>query len=318
MKSTVLSLAVLLSLVAAPANADAPCGAVLCLSELSAEDADRVIDIVADAREQHPMAFDGVARLYAAMPELEATKRGRLAVVGPALTALGDDVIPAILERLVLADPGSKDLTPSALAAWRIGLLDAAGKLRDPRTARILEAVCRNPRVDTGILTAAAAALGRLETDSAATVLVELSRQPNDRGRAVLAGMGHCRRLTVVQRLAEALNVQSDGAAHREVARSLATAASGPVWRAGLAQNPDEGPEIRAIAARALLDDFIVRSELERPALVTAILVVDHPTTPEMIENERATADPGTLVALDYLERRVEDNPVGRMATPQG
>ncbi|MEN8163988.1 MAG: hypothetical protein ABFS37_07660, partial [Acidobacteriota bacterium] len=285
-------------------------------SELSADEAQRVNDLVADGRVGHAIAFEGVALVRASVPGLDAAKRGRLAVVGPAFTGLGDGAVPAILERIVLADPGQETWTPSARAAWRIGLLDALGKLRDPRGAAVLEAVCRSPQVEPQTLRVASAALGRLETDSAAAVLVELSREPGKRGRAVTAGMGHCRRIPVVRRLVEALREQRDAATHRDVARSLATAASAPVWRAGLARHPEEGREIRSLAARALFEDFVASSDDERKTLVTALLVVDHPTTPGLIDRARTNAGPELSAALDHLARRLEFNPVSRFANP--
>ncbi len=316
MKRFLLSLVVFLLLATTPANADAPCGVVLCLSELSADEAQRVTDLVAAGRAEHAIAFEGLARVRATVPELDAAKRGRFALVGPSISGLGDGTVPAIIERLVLADLGPETLTPSARTAWRIGLLDAIGKLRDPRGAAVLEAVCRSSHIEPEILTVATAALGRLETDSAAAVLVKLSRVPGERGKAILAGMGHCRRLLVVRRLVEALPEQTDAATHRDVARSLATAANAPVWRAGLARHPQEGIEIRFLAARVLFDEFVARSDDERKALVTALLVVDHSGTSGLIEQERTGADPALSAALDHLARRLECNPVSRFVNP--
>ncbi|RLE23389.1 MAG: hypothetical protein DRJ65_11950 [Acidobacteria bacterium] len=317
MKHPLLSLVVFLLLAATPANAGAPCGAVICLSELAADEALRVTDLVAAGRAEHAIAFEGLARVRASVPELDAAKRGRYALVGPYLARLGGGGVPAILERLVLADAGPETLNPSARTAWRIGLLDTIGKLRDPRAAAVLVAVCRSPRAEGEMLRVASAALGRLETDSAAAVLVELSREPGERGQAILAGMGHCRRLLVVRRLAEALPEQTDAATHRDVARSLATAASAPVWRAGLVRYPEEGREIRSLAARALFDDFVARSDDQRKALVTALLVVDQSATSGLLEQEKTDADPALSAALDHLAKRLECNPISRFANPE-
>jgi hypothetical protein len=316
MKNSVILSVVVLTSAASLAQSGEPCGALLCRTDLSAELAQRVLDIVADARTEDGSTFDAVARVRASVPELDASKRGRVAIVGPGLTKTGEGAVPAILERVVLADPGSETLSGSALTAWRIGLLEALGRLRDPRSAAVLEAVCRSPELEPQLLAAAAAALGRLETDAAAAVLVELSHTPGERGRAVLAGMGHCRRLAVVRRVAEALPEQRDAASHRAVVRSLATAASAPVWRAGLVRHPEEGAEIRALAAGALLHDFVGRSAAERGRIVTALLVVDEPSTQGRINDARSLADPGLLADLDHLARRLQANPVSRMSTP--
>lgn len=317
MKRSFLCLIAWLLFAAPSVAAESPCGAVLCLTDLSTEEARRVVAMVDTGRTEHPEAFLGLARIRASIPDLEAASRGRHAVVGPSIVGLGEGATAAILERLVLTDDGSTILSPTALAAWELGLIDSLGRIRDPRAAGVLDAVCRSPHVEPEVLRVAASALGRLETDSAAVTLVEASHATGDRGRAVLAGMGHCRRLVVARRLAEALPEQHEFDAHRDVARSLATVANSLVWRAELVTHPDEGEEIRSIATRALLFDFITRDEAERSTLVKALMVVDDPETNRLIDSQRASADPELLEALDDLQERLENNPVSRLDTPK-
>lgn len=313
-----ITLATVLSLLPViGAAAETRCGAALCLSELTEEQSGQVLDMVARARVDHPSAFDGIARIRADMTELDIAKTGRFAVVGPFLQHLGDGAVPAMVERLVIGDEALTELGPDALQAWRIGLLDALGKLRDNRAAAVLEAVCRNEDTDIMTLTAAASALARLETDESAAVLLELANEPAERGHAVLAGMGHCRRLAVTRRLADALPHQTDPARHRDVARSLATAANGLVWRSGLARHREEGAELREIAARVLFEDYTARPDAFRHALLTALLVVDHPDLAGWINDRRTNADPTLDAVLGTLVRRLESNPVSRMAAPE-
>jgi len=296
--------------------AETPCGVVLCPSDLAVDDAQRLVSLIDDARASNPVVFEQVVALRAALPEIDAAKRGRFAVLGPALAGLGAEALPAFLERLFLADPGPDGLTASAWMAWRLSLIEAVGRLRDDRAAAALEGICRHPAVDTDVLTVAAGALGKLETDAVAAVLVELSRGDDARGRAILAGMGHCRRLVVAHRLAAALLEPSDGESIRAVARSLATAASAPVWRAGLVTHPEEGAEIRRIAAQALVERYVIGNERDRRELTTALLVVDEPMTFSLIAGYRSNASPELLRALDRLTKRLESNPVARFSTP--
>jgi hypothetical protein len=136
------------------------------------------------------------------------------------------------------------------------------------------------------------------------------------RGRAILAGMGHCRRLVVAHRLADALHEPSGGESIRAVAQSLATAASAPVWRAGLVIHHEEGAEIRRIAAHALLERFVIGNDGDRRELTTALLVVDEPMTFSLLAGHRSNASPELLWALDHLAKRLESNPVARFSTP--
>ena len=115
---------------------------------------------------------------------------------------------------------------------------------------------------------------------------------------------------------ATVLHEPSGGDPIRAVARSLATAASAPVWRAGLVTHPEEGVEIRRIAAHALVERFVIGNEHDRRELTTALLVVDEPMTFSLIAGYRSNASPELLRALDHLERRLESNPVARFSTP--
>ena len=192
MRALCLPTVVAVVLGAALVLAETPCGVVLCPSDLAVDDAQRLVSLVDNVRMENPMVFEQVAELRAALPEIDAAKRGRFAVLGPALAGLGADALPVFLDRLVLADPGPNGLTPSAWTVWRLSLIEAVGRLRDDRAAAVLETICRHPAVETNVLTVAAGALGKLETDAVAAVLVELSRDDDARGRAILAGMGHC------------------------------------------------------------------------------------------------------------------------------
>ena len=313
MKRLWMAAALIAAMGAGLASAAPRCGAVLCPTDLSVEQLQQVIEIIDEGRSRAPEAFDRLAAVRAALPAADAARHGRYAVIGPALASLGDGALPALVERVVVDDPGPEKLEGTALMAWRMGLVEAIGKQRDQRAAAVLEAVCRHQGAEPELLTTAAGALGKLESDEAAQVLVELSEQRGRRGRAVLAGMGHCRRLAVARRLAEALAEADDHEALRSIARSLATAANGPVWRAGLVKHPAEGPELRQIATRALLASFVEGDDLARRELTTALLVVDDPLALTLIADERASAPPEIVGALDHLAARLASNPVSRM-----
>lgn len=301
-----------------PLGAAPLCGELLCLTDLSGDEARAIAELVAEARVDFPSAFDGVASVCERVPDMDARKHGRLALVGPPLGSMGNGAVPAIIDRLVLTPSESEAWTASARTAWRIGLVDALGRFRDPRAEMVLGAICRSSDISPKVLEAASAALGRLETDTAASTLLKLSSQPGERGVAVLAGMGHCRRSDIAARLAEALPEQRNPVDHRRVARALATVASGPIWRAGMTEHPDEGPVVRQLATQALFEAWLTRSEAERPGLVTAMLVVDDPSLSGLIALRREGADPGLARALHDLERRLASSPVSRMKVPRG
>lgn len=263
---------------------------------------------VRDARATNPDSFARFSAVLGQIAELDAKKRGRYPVIGPILFALGPDGLLPMLEAIALDSPPAQQLSDDTWTAWRAALVEAVGSLRDPRATAVLEAVLTGANNESMIVQAAAGAYGKLETDAAAAKLVAMSRE-GAKQSAVLSSMGHCRRTVVAERLAEALSTASDPATVKLIAHSLGDVGSVWAWNTGVS-HPDEQEAVRSIAARALVAAVARQEGDARAKLISATLMVDHASTPALIEEARRGASSQGKAALDELAKRFADNPL--------
>jgi hypothetical protein len=304
---------------AADARAD---GAVIAADALPKQTRATLVAEIANAKTRRPAAFARVASLRLKLAELDRDKRGRLAPISPVLKAMGGDALMPMLEEIALDAEPRGALPATAWSAWRIGLLEAIGTLRDGRAAPVLEAIIADALqsdtpADFMVTRAAAQALAKLNSDGVAASLVAASQNAaGDTQRAIVAGMGHCRRVVVVERLAALLAGLRPGSAHADVAllaRALGDAGNAWAWETPVVQSSGEGAAVRGRAAEALVAAYRLHAHPEvRRALREAILVVDAPGTDALIEGAKVGADAATVSALDALALALDASPLHR------
>ncbi len=261
------------------------------------------------ARKDDPSAFQALAGIKARMPELDRRKRGRLAPVTPRLRALGPRALLPLLEELSSSKSGS--LGGTARVGWRVGLLEAVGVLRDPRATPVLRRVLQGES-DAAIVRAAAAALGALGDQESVDLLTALSAHPGGKQLAVIAGMGECRRLAAARTLARLLAQQPREELAAALVRSLGEMGSAWAWETPRLATSPEGPALRGVAARALLDAFVHSAGQLQQAAESAILLVDAPGTLELIAQMKSDVPAALRSALERLAQRVAHNPLRR------
>ncbi|MSP24201.1 MAG: hypothetical protein EXR75_03355 [Myxococcales bacterium] len=268
---------------------------------------------IATAKASDVGAFTELGRLRAELPALDANKRGRLASVTPQLRGLGTRALMPMLQELAVASPGRGDLSRTAWLAWRVNLLEAVGALRDARSTTVLEAVMASAIDEHEVTVAAAQALGKLGTQRAAKMLVALSDIADKKRLGVLAGMGHCRRQLVAERLATLITSTARSAEVEVLARSLGDVGNAWAWQTPIiAANGDESA-VRATAADALIQAFRQHNDaVSRAAITEAVLVVDDPSTPALIAEARSSAAPPLALLLDALALRFQKSPLHR------
>jgi HEAT repeat protein len=293
-----------------PSTAFAREGVVLNPSALRAPDRSSLADQIAKARANNPTVFANVAKLRTDLPQLDAHKRGRFVPVARLLRGLGRDALLPMLEELAVDAPARGSMTNSAWTAWRVGLVESVGSLRDPRSAPVLIAILESPHTDFMLIRAAAAAYGKLGTDQVAQDLIRLSRTKGPKQRAILAGMGHCRRIVVASELARVLSTRPDPDTAVRVARSLGDLGSAWAWETSSLAGNKEGPAVRSVAAQALMDAFVSYDGEVRAMATKALLVVNDPSTPGLISAARSQASADLLPALDRLQRHYANNPI--------
>lgn len=264
---------------------------------------------IARARAKTPEAFTQLARALEAVPTLDARKRGRLAPVSPMLKRLGPDALWPMLERLAF-DAKDAPAEASAQLALDVGLIEAVGYLRDPRSAPVWRAVLEGPETRPEVMRAAAGALARLDSDDAASALVAYARADGLRRDAALAMMGHCRRLVVARALADALKQPGrDVAGTKAILRSLGDVGNAWAWKTPAVKARAEEDAVRRTAAEALLAAYLAHEGELRNAAANALLVVDAPATPSLLRQAREAASDADRRALDDLAGRLENNP---------
>lgn len=261
---------------------------------------------VARARGADLRPFLSVSDIVTSAHEVDARARGRKAPVALYLAHLGPSALMPMLEMLALES--LRGVPAEATRAVRRDLIEAVGLLRDPRSMSVLAAILEDEREDDETTRTVAEAIGRLGTDEAATRIVDaLDVARGARERAILAGMGECRRLRVTAAIAARLRASTDDDTARLAARSLGRAGNAWAWRT----LPDRSEEalVRETAARALVEAFVRHGGEARTAADNALMVVDDPRTPALITEARRGASAETAAALDALAARFASNP---------
>lgn len=237
---------------------------------------------------------------------LDAKSRGHRAPIALYLRGMGKQALDPMLEMLS-GGPAAKGLPEGAVSAARRDLVEAVGLLRDPKAIAVVGGVLDRD-ADADVVRAASQALSRIGTDEAvARLRTALGRASGDRARAILAGMGDCRRKAGAEILAARLHAHPDEATARVLARSLGGAGNAWAWKTLPARGEESA--VRALAARALVGAFVAYDGEVREAAAKALLVVDDPSTTSLIASARAGASPDRAAALDALAARFAANP---------
>jgi len=287
-------------------------GAVVHASKLPDAARAGLLQEVAKARKASPEVFRAVDQLADRLAELDANKRGRFAPITPYLKRLGPKALLPMLERAALQSPPRGALTDTAWKAWRVGLIEASGMIRDPRALPLFLAVLQGEEADFDVLRVTSEAIGRLGDEAALQKLIDAAKIPGARQKGLLAGLGEAHRLSATQALADAsrgaFGSLDDETAHL-VAKALGDAGSAWVWKITTTHKDEEAP-VRALAAKALVDLFVAREGHPRSGATAALLMVDDPSTPKLIEQARQGASPALAAALDELAQRIAKNPL--------
>ncbi len=293
-----------------PTKASAASGIVTSAERLP-EKARAALSIeIETAKRERPRSFQAVGQLRQDLPMLDTQKRGRFAAIAPMLKPLGKEALLPMLEELAFRGKPQGTLTDSAWIAWRAGVIEAVGMLRDPRAEPVLVAILDGAETEYHVVHAAAAALGRLGTDAAVSKLVAMAKVAGVKQKAVFAGMGECRRTSIATALSSAAALATDAELARVIAHSLGDVGSAWAWQTPVIAASGEEAPTRAIAAKALVDMFIVHEDSVRKMVSNALLVVDDSSTPGLIEAAKKGASPELAAKLDALTQRFARNPI--------
>jgi HEAT repeat protein len=261
---------------------------------------------IARARSIDPRSFVAVNGIISSAADADARARGRKAPIALYLAKLGPSALMPMLEMLAIDAP--RGVPATSAPGVRRDLIEAVGLLRDARALPTLFAILDDTTEDAATTRTVTEAVARIGTEEAASRLLSaLDASSDDRTRAIIAGMGDCRRLRVTEALASRLGATHDDAVARAAARSLGRAGNAWAWKT-LTDRSEEA-RIRETAARALVDSYVRRDGEERGAASNALMVVDAPQTPALIAEAKKGASPEVVKALDALAERFARNP---------
>lgn len=294
------------SLAAGPAMAE---GVVRTAALPPATRAALLQDIEA-ARVSSPQSFERLARMRGRVAELDAAKRGRLAPIALYLKQLGPETLLPMLEAIAIDADERGDLTDTAWAAWRAGLIEAVGGNRDVRAQPVLLAVLQGPETDAMIVRSTAEAVGKLGTDEAVAALLPLATTAGPKRLAVVSGMGACRRAPVAETLASLL-AGADEELSLAAVRSLGDVGNNRAWKtSSVAVWANEQEAVQSTAASALVNVLATtESATVRKAASNALMVVDYAGTPALLTAAQATAGADTKAVLEAAAKRFARNP---------
>lgn len=252
---------------------------------------------ILDARRLDSTPFITVSTIVADAPMAHEKARGRKAPIAQQLARLGPSGTLPMLEKLSLEQP----------VQVRRDLIEAIGLVADKRGVPVLKDILSDPSEDAETTRTTAEALSRMGTDEAANHLVTtLAASSSERARALVSGMGELRKLRVTEAIAARART-GDDAMVRVAARSLGRAGNAWAWKT--VADRSEEQKIRETSARALVDAFVAHDGEARQAASNALMVVDASSTPALIAQARASANPSTQTALDALATRFANNP---------
>ncbi|HVJ93434.1 MAG TPA: HEAT repeat domain-containing protein [Labilithrix sp.] len=261
---------------------------------------------VAKARSIAPQSFVAVREVVARAADANARARGRKAPIAHYLAKLGPSALMPMLEMLALDAP--KGVPAEAAPSVRRDLIEAVGLLKDAHALPVLSAILADKTEDPETTRTVTEAMARIGHDEAASHILSALQSSNaERARAIIAGMGECRKLHVAEALASRLRGANDDATARAAARSLGRIGNAWAWKT-VADRTDEAT-IRELAARALIDAFVQHTGEERAAASNALMVVDAPETPGLIAAAKSGKSPEIVAALDGLAARFAANP---------
>ncbi|GAC1351406.1 MAG: hypothetical protein NVSMB1_04140 [Polyangiales bacterium] len=254
-----------------------------------------------------PSVRANMAKLHERVTDLDEHKRGLVAPIGPMLKGLGAETILPLLGVIALDPLEGADLTPSARLSLHVGLIEAAGSLRDPRAIASLAVFL--DRNESQEVRAAAEALGHFGTDAIAATLVSRSTASRAQRLPILAGMGSCRRTSVAHALEKALAAHPAAPEAVTIVHSLGDIGSSWAWKTPSIDHKEEEASIRAVAASALISAFVSYEGEVRTAASNALMIVDDASTPSLIAAAK-TKNPQLAPELETLARRFAANPV--------
>lgn len=257
------------------------------------------------AKAAHPEAFEAVKNVQGHKPEVYQKARNPIPVVGRELRRLGPSALLPMLEALAFEAPARGGATDQEWTALTVGMLEAVGVLRDPRSGPVLRAIFEGGKANAEVLRAAAVGMGQLCGDAELSVLIKRSAAGDALRAPAIAGLGNCRREAGAKHLAGLLRAAKDEASGELLAKALGRVASSWAWKSMGPAAEKEGAKVREVAAKALVDGFVRLGGAARAEIGRALLMTEHKPAAELLAKARPSVDAQTAADIDALSAKL-------------
>ena len=313
MKRLVNALAILLLVVAVPDVVEA--GSPTKTPDFSAEaDVAHIAGDLATLWDDDPGVFRRIEAVRTHL--IDVRRRGgdiRRVDVARKLAVIGDEALVPMLWRIAADDPMESGMDLRTWRAWRIGLLEAVGRLRDERSLPVLETVITGADPHSPVRQVATSALGRVGDDESLQRLVEYAETTTPRRRkAIVAGLGDGRRMVALDYLLERADESSVPSERRAAIRSLGDWANQWAWETSeLESRRGEGRTGRQRIIRHLVEWFPEFDKDLREEAVKSLQLAGSAEARARVRKEMSATDHrGKRGAWSELFERLADAPL--------
>lgn len=230
--------------------------------------------------------------------------------VASMLAGEDDELLEAMLWRLAADDPMASGMDLRAWRRWRIGLIEAIGRLRDERSLPVLYAVIAGGEPDERIRQAATSALGRVGDVSYIERVVKQARADERHRPAIIAGLGDARRLVALDYLVEVVEETDDETERVAAVRAVGDWANQWAWQtSSLAEFRGEGRQGRSRVVETLVDEYPnFGPEVRREAAKSLQLADSAQTADRALERARQAGDTDRRAAWYQLAETAADS----------
>ncbi len=238
------------------------------------------------------------AQVIASPPPFE-----RRAQIARSMIALGGD---GLYPLLALLEPGAPELAkvPARVRTMlRSSAVEAIARLQDRRALPLMQQLLDQDD-DADVQRGAAETIGRLETREDALFLIARAQAGAANELPAIGGLQFCRRPEVASHLAARLAAHPADSTVVALSRAIGFYGSSWAWEALGPARAQEGAAARQKLSDALLAAYPGYQGRARAELGDALIVVEHPATPNALASLRVRADQSLAADLQVLESR--------------
>ena len=262
------------------------------------------LSTVDTAKKTSPKRFAAVPGMAEDVVALDKKKRGPFVPLAQSFKAAG----PAMslpLASYIFEQYRKPTLKGSARVSFMVGAFESFAHHQTQAVVPLLFAVLQTEN-DPYIVRAASEAVGRVGTDAQVVDLIAFA----DGSADVRLGMRGCRRTACAMYFDQFLMKKRATIETSQAVKTLGSIGNSWAWKTDEVKSKDDGEAVRRFAAKVLVREFVEGDAQIRREARKAILVVDHPSTPDLITTAKQTADADTRKARDALFKKFENNPV--------